>query len=169
MRMLARYGVLGVVVGLVATASAHAQTPVSFLADGPTLTYDGTSIGCETGTAQGTRDASGGLELELEFFDCTSGTGSAAVDCEGTVSVIPVSGVTATAVLHSGFSCVITIPFVCTITASGPQDPDDADSVVWLGESFFQATVTVDAARNGSGFCGPPTGPLTWSGLYEEQ
>jgi hypothetical protein len=172
MRTIARYGLLGLV-GLGATAfaatSAHAQTPVSFLAEGPTLTYGASTIDCETGTAEGTRDAGGGLELELGFVDCTSGAGSWAVNCDGTVSVTPVTSDTGTAVLNPGFMCVLTIPFTCTITASGPQDPPDEDSVVWLGESFFEADVTVNAARSGSSFCGPASGPLTWAGFYGEQ
>jgi hypothetical protein len=35
----------------------------------------------------------------------------------------------------------------------------DSESVVRLGESFFEADVTVDASRSGSGFCGPASGP----------
>jgi hypothetical protein len=156
---------------LVATASAvgsaAAQTPVSFISQNPTLGYEGTVVGCETGTADGTLDADGSYELALGFFDCNAGTLEVDVECEGTVSLIPQNPMTSmgTVQLNDGFGCDI-VTALCTFSFDGPQDTGDGN--VLFGDGTFTVDVAMAGSRTGAEICGPAEGTASWAGSYEE-
>jgi hypothetical protein len=181
-------------VALLATAAAATSaqaidinpdnTPVVGEAVDPTLTYDQTVVVCDEGSAVGTTGSGTdpSIDVELAFGPnpggCTVNNAGATTDCSemdpttgnGGAEILAIDAIDdiATANLNDEFSCVVTVPFTCTITVAGPQDPDDPDSVLDVDEAAdtIDASVTVNATRTGTGFCGPAAGPATFTALY---
>jgi hypothetical protein len=160
------------------------NTAVEGVASQPTLTYDQTVVVCDEGTASGTTGSGTdpSIDVELTFGPnpggCTVNGAGATTACSamdpstgnGGAEILAIDAVddVATANLNEGFSCVVTVPFTCTITVAGPQDPNDIDSVLDVDEAAdtIDASVTVNASRSGTGFCGPASGPATFTALY---
>jgi hypothetical protein len=81
----------------------------------------------------------------------------------------------ATLNLNEGFSCDYTIPFTCRLSLDGPQDPNDADSVLELLNEGNAASDSIDVevdltmTRTGTSFCGAPRGTAVFTALYDIQ
>jgi hypothetical protein len=193
MKAFSKLGLLVAVALLAAAAvatSAQGQTalinpentPVSGVADFPTLDYEGTTIVCDTGTADSATGASVDriTDLSLEFFGNCSVAGilQAVVDCEGFATIIAEQNVapggTGTVRLNGAdepnvgdpaFHCEVTTD-LCVVTVDGPQDTDSGNLELDESTDILSANVNVEAANNGSELCGPPTGTGNFSGDY---
>jgi hypothetical protein len=169
---------------LLATAAAAASaqavtinpdnTAVSGSATNPTLSYGGVTVVCPNGTASGTTgNNSDRFNVSLTFGpagQCTVAGASASVSCTGTAELIALNATndTGTANLNSGFNCTITVPFTCSITVAGPQNPADNVSLLSLNEStdVLAADVTINATRSGTSLCGPSSGSARFTANY---
>jgi hypothetical protein len=173
MKRLPRLGLL-LAAALLATAAVAAgaqaetfnpdNTAVSGTASNPTLNYDGVNVICATGTVDGVtgQDSDTIENASVDFFGpCTIAGASATVECgdgASTVNLIAQNdggvGGTGTVVLNDDFSCVVTVPNVCSVTVVGPQTTQDDNITLNETANTTTANVGVDATRQNSTFCG---------------
>jgi hypothetical protein len=193
MKAFPKIGLLAVVALLAAAAMATsaqavtinpAGTAVSGTASNPTLTYGVATVTCNTGTADGnTSDPASDRirDISLAFFgNCAvAGVGAATVTCQGTVTIIAQTNVSATenkGTVHlnaanepvSGdpvFKCDVTTA-LCTITVQGPQDTANGNTNLNENTDVLSSNVTVQASRVGSVACGPTSGPASYTANY---
>jgi hypothetical protein len=186
MKSVSKYGLL-VAVALLATAavamSAQAQTfnpdntAVSGTAAFPTLDYEGTTIVCDTGTADGNTGLNSNTipDVALAFFGNCSVAGilDATVDCVGDVSLIAQNATsnTGTVNLNSGFQCDVTTD-LCVVTVAGPQTTQNGNLTLQGeggGDPKLNADVDVAATRDvgGSELCGPESGTGNFTAQYD--
>jgi hypothetical protein len=181
--LMSRCGVL-LAVTLMASAAiaagAQAQavwspdnTAVFGISEDPILAYEDTTIRCDSSTLSGaTGVGSPILDLEQQFFgNCAVGGFGATVDCAEAeslrlIALDPVDN-TGTVDLNPGYSCVVTVTGVCTISIDGPQSDV---GVFVLDEAADVLTIDVDdaaATRSGSSLCGPASGTALFAGDYQ--
>jgi hypothetical protein len=186
MKRLPKLGLL-FAVALLATAAvavgAQAETfnpdntAVSGTATNPTLNYDGVNVICATGTVDGVtgQDSDTIAGASVDFFaPCTIGGATANVECgdgASTVDLIAQNdggvGGTGTVVLNADFSCVVTVPNVCSVTVVGPQTTQDDNLTLNESADTTTANVGVNATRTGSTFCGAAASDLAgFSAVY---
>jgi hypothetical protein len=188
MKAFSKFGLL-LAVALMACAalavSAQAQTinPDNTLITGtaadPTLNYEGTIVVCDTGTAIGTTGTdSAVVDVEVQFFDnCNVNGLGATVDCTED-EVTRLRALTADTNLGevdellTGFSCVVTVPGVCTVTVGAQQLPisggqNSANLLNEGGATVIDADVDVNATRVGSSLCGPTNGVMALTADYD--
>jgi hypothetical protein len=189
MKALPKVGLL-FAVALLATAavaiSAQAETfspdnePVSGTATNPTLNYDGVNIICAEGTVEGTTglDSARIDNAVVDFFEpCTIAGEDATVDCgdgSSTADLIaqndtPAGG-TGTVELNDDFSCVVTVPDLCSVTVVGPQTTQDDNLSLDEAADTVTANVGVFATRQDSPFCGGAASDQAgFSAVYETE
>jgi hypothetical protein len=189
MKAYSKLGLLFAVALLASAAmavSAQAQvihpnnTAVSGVADTPTLDYEGTTIQCDTGTADGTTGTEQSfVDLELTFAgNCGIAGLGASVTCSTMDPLTGAGGARLTALdattdagtvdLNDGFFCDVVVAGICTVSVDGPQNPDDSVSIAQLdeGADTIDTNVDVAATRTGSSLCGPASGIGNFTGLY---
>jgi hypothetical protein len=182
--------VIGVLSVAAVAGAAQAQvinppnTPVSGIAEFPTLDYEGVIVQCDQGTASGTTGNNQSfIDLELTFTDnCNINGLGATVTCSALDPVTGNGGARLTALdatsnegtvdLNPGFACDVVVPGVCTVSVDGPQNPDDAVSNADLigegmGDPKIDANVDVAATRTNSSLCGPASGTGNFTGVYD--
>jgi len=138
----------------------------------PVLAYEGTTVSCDSSTLSGaTGVSSPNLDLEQQFFgNCAAGGLDATVDCAEAdalrlVALDPVDN-TGTVDLKPGYSCIVTVTGVCTISVAGPQSDvgvfvlDEATDVLTIDVANAAAT------RSGSSLCGPASGTAVFADDY---
>jgi len=164
-------------------ASAQAQvvnppnTPVVGTATNPTLDYEGTIVRCNTGTASGTTGSNSPIvDVSLTFSgNCNIAGLGATVTCNGQARLRALNATTNAGEvdeLLTGFSCVVTVSGVCTVTVAAQQLPitggiNQANLLNEGGATAIDANVDVAASRTGSSLCGPATGVGGFTGVYD--
>jgi hypothetical protein len=160
------------------------NTPVFGMAEFPTLDYEGVMVQCDEGSLHGdTGTDQSFIDFEMSFAgNCNVNGLGATVTCstldpstgDGGLRWSPLDATTNAATMdpNPGFFCEVAVAGVCTIRVDGPQDPDDAASIADLigegtGDPKLDVRLSLAATRTGSSFCGPPTGVLTITGLYD--
>jgi len=177
-------------------AEINPATTITGTASNPTLDYEGTEIVCPEGTATGTTQLGTNpvdvVNVELAFGppgECLiAGSLAASVTCStasgdndevGTARLHALSfdqGPTNPEQgevdrLNTGFSCVVTVLGVCTVTV-GAQDLTTNNDADLVGEgtggdpTAINADVDVAATRTGSALCGPSSGTGGFTGSY---
>jgi hypothetical protein len=163
--------------GVATSAQAISITPsgaVNGVAnDNPTLSYGGVTIVCLDGTAAGTANGSASIStLSVTFQNgCNINSQPASVNCSGTVTLTATAATgggsgNGTVDLNNGFSCIVTVPFTCTVNVVGPQDPT-ATTTFNASTNRLDANVTVSATRTGSATCGPASGDANFTATYD--
>jgi hypothetical protein len=193
MKAFPKVGLLALVALLAAAAMATsaqaitinpAGTAVSGTASNPTFTYGVASYVCNTATMDGnTSDPATDriTDLALAFFgNCAvAGVGAVTVTCQGSVTLIAQTNVSATE--NKGtvrlndvdepvsgdpvFKCDWTTA-LCTITFKGPQDTANGNLNLNENTDVLSANVTVQATRVGSVQCGPASGAASLTANY---
>jgi hypothetical protein len=186
MKAFSKFGLL-LAVGLMAcaalAASAQAQTvnpdntAIVGTATNPTLDYEGTIVRCNTGTASGTTGTDSAIvDVGLTFSgNCNIAGLAATVTCNGQARLRALTADTNLGEadeLLSGFSCVVTVSGVCTVTVAAQQLPisggvNSANLLNEGGATAIDANVDVNASRTGSTLCGPATGVGGFTGVYD--
>jgi hypothetical protein len=205
MKKVSKFGLLLAVALMACTAmavGAQAQdinpdsTTITGTADFPSLDYEGVLVQCDTGTAVGTTGSGTdpSVNVALEFFgNCNINGLEATVACSdasgtddsiGTAALEATNGTTNTGIveqLNSGFSCVVTVPGVCTVSVGAQELPSDVDGSPGRDQAnllnegadapnpvndTISGVVDVEAARTGSSLCGPAQGDGGFTGDY---
>jgi hypothetical protein len=148
----------------------------------PTLVYEGVTVVCDTGTAVGTTGQDSDIvDVEVDFFDnCNLAGLAATVDCSGTARLMATDAINNFGIvdaLNPGFSCVVSVAGVCTVTVLEQDLPSDVDGTPGsqradlIGEGTsnpdIDAEVDVEASRSGSTLCGPEQGDGRFTALYD--
>jgi hypothetical protein len=164
-------------------------TTITGTAAFPTLDYEGVLVQCDTGTAVGdTGTNSDVVNVEVDFFDnCNINGLGATVSCSasssgGTVGTARLHALTNTTNfgevdrLNTGFSCVVTVPGVCTVSVGAQELPSDVDGSTGRNQAnllnegtanpSIDSVVDLEASRTGSSLCGPATGDGGFTAEY---
>jgi hypothetical protein len=185
MKTLPKLGLL-VAVALLATAAVAVgaqavsfnpdNTPVFGEATEPTLSYEGVTVVCATGTVDGAtgQDSDTVANAAVDFFDpCTLAGLDATVECgdgSSTVDLVAEAdgapGGTGTVNLNADFRCDVTVLGVCTITVEGPQNTQSGNLTLDEANDITSANVNVAATRTGSSLCGPSSGTGNFTADY---
>jgi hypothetical protein len=187
MKALPKLGLL-VAVALLATAAiaVGAQAvefnppgePVHGDATNPTLSYEGVTIVCATGTVDGTTsdpasDTIAGAAVDF-FEPCTLLGQNATVECGDGASTVDLVaqadggvGGSGTVNLNADFRCDVTVLGLCTITVVGPQTTQPNNLTLDEGNDETIANVNVAATRTGSSLCGPSAGTGNFTATYD--
>lgn len=206
MKKVSKFGLLLAVALMACTAmavGAQAQdiNPDSRTINGtaslPSLDYEGVLVQCDTGTAVGTTGTGidPSVNVALDFFgNCNINGLGATVACSdasgtddsiGTAALEATSGSANTGIaeqLNPGFSCVVTVPGVCTVSVGAQELPSDVDGSPGRDQAdllnegaetpptpvddTISGVVDVEASRTGSSLCGPAQGDGGFTGDY---